>query len=211
MSSMSPSDVLSSRDALEQLANHRRSIRRYRPDAISEHDLLALLRVASRAPSPWNLQPWRFVVVRDPQAKKQLREAAFGQAQVEAASAVIVLYSDMADALARVDEVQHPAWPAERQTKTRDGIHTHFAKLTPEQRDQWGRAIAYIALGYLLLAAEAFGFGSSPMLGFDPAKVKAQFQLPAHAEVAALVSLGYPGEPGLDPHRFPVESITRFV
>jgi nitroreductase len=208
---MSNAEILTARDTLEQVAGRRRSIRRYLPDAISEHDLLDLLRIASRAPSPWNLQPWRFVVVRGLEAKKHLREAAFGQPQVEAASAVVVLYSDMADALAHVGEVQHPEWPTERQTKTRDSIVAHFGNLTAEQRNQWGRAVAYTALGYLLLAAEAFGLGTSPMLGFDPAKVKAQLHLPAHAEVAALVALGYPDEPGLDAHRLPVESITRFV
>lgn len=208
---MSAAETLNARETLQQVAGHRRSIRRYRPDTISEQDLLELLRIGSRAPSPWNLQPWRFVVVRSTEAKRQLREAAFGQPQVEAASAVIVLYSDMVDALARVDEVQHPEWPLERRTKTRDSIVEHFANLTPERRDQWGRNVAYTALGYLLLAAEAFGFGTSPMLGFDPAKVKAQLQLPAHAEVAALVALGYPDEPGLDPYRLPVEDITRFV
>ncbi len=208
---MPVTELLNTRDTVERLAAHRRSIRRYRTDSIPQQDLLALLHTASRAPSPWNLQPWRFIVVRDPQAKKQLREAAFGQPQVEAASAVIVVWSDMVDALARVNEVQHPAWPSERRTKTAAGILAAFEKMTPGERDQWGKSQAYIALGYLLLAAEAFGLGSSPMLGFDPAKVKAQFQLPDHAQVAALVSLGYPDEPGLDQHRFPVESLTRFV
>jgi nitroreductase len=208
---MPVTELFNARDTVERLAAHRRSIRRYRTDSIPHRDLLALLHVASRAPSPWNLQPWRFVVVRDPQAKKQLREAAFGQPQVEAASAVIVAYSDMAEALAQVNEVQHPGWPSERQTKTVTGIMAAFGKMTPGERDQWGRSVTGIALGYLLLAAEAFGLGSSPMLGFDPAKVKAQFQLPDHAQVAALVALGYPDEEGLDPYRFPVESITRFV
>jgi nitroreductase len=204
-------ELLNARDTVERLAAHRRSIRRYRTDAIPQHDLLALLRTASRAPSPWNLQPWRFVVVRDSQAKKQLREAAFGQPQVEAASAVVVVYSDIVDALARVGQVQHPAWPSERQAKTVAGIVAAFDKMTPDQRDQWGLSQAYIALGYLLLAAEAFAFGSSPMLGFDPTKVKAQFQLPDHARVAALVAMGYPDEEGLEPYRFPVEAITRFL
>jgi nitroreductase len=122
-----------------------------------------------------------------------------------------VVYSEMVEALARVNEVQHPAWPPDRQTKTIGGIMAAFGKMTPGERDQWGRSVTYIAIGYLLLAAEAFGFGSSPMLGFDPAKVKAQFQLPDHAEVAALVALGYPDEEGFNPHRFPVQSITRFV
>ena len=208
---MSAQPVLSARETVDQLATSRRSIRRYRSEHISEQDLLALLRIASRAPSPWNLQPWRFVVVRDAEAKRQLREAAFGQAQVSAASAVIVVYSDMTEALARVREVQHPAWPEERQANTSESILGYFGKLTPEQTRQWGRAITYIALGYLLLAAEAFGLGSSPMLGFDAARVKGQFDLAEHAEVAALVALGYPDEDGFDQHRFPVEPLVRFV
>ncbi len=208
---MANSELRTARETIEQLAAHRRSIRRYKPEAIPEHDLKALLRVPSRAPSPWNLQPWRFIVVRDTEEKKRLREAAFNQPQVEAAAADIVVYSDMMDALARVNEAQHPAWPVERQAKTREGILAAFAKMTPEQRDQWGRAITYTALGYLLLAAEAFGLGSSPMLGFDPAKVKAMYHLPAHAEIAAIVALGYPDEPGLDPHRYSIDSISRFL
>lgn len=208
---MSPTELLAARDTLHKLATRRRSIRRYRPEPIPEADLRALLHIASRAPSAWNLHPWRFIVVCDPEAKKQLANAAFGQSQVGASSAVIVLYSDMLASLRSVDDVLQPAWPEERREKTRAGILAHFAKMTPQQRDQWGTSQSYIALGYLLLAAEAFGLGSSPIIGFDPAKVKAQFQLPDHAEIAALIALGYPSEVGLEPHRLPIESMTRFV
>jgi nitroreductase len=196
---------------VHKLATHRRSIRRYRPEPIPEADLWALLHIASRAPSAWNLHPWRFIVVSDPEARGQLAKAAFGQSQVEASSAVIVLYSDMVASLENVDGVLQPAWPRERREKTRAGILAHFAKMTPQQRDHWGTSQSYIALGYLLLAAEAFGLGSSPIIGFHPAKVKTQFHLPEHAEIAALVALGYPDEVGLDPHRLPIESLTRFV
>jgi nitroreductase len=208
---LSPTELLAARDTLHKLATRRRSIRRYRPEPIPEADLRALLHIASRAPSAWNLHPWRFIVVCDPEAKKQLANAAFGQSQVGASSAVIVLYSDMLASLRSVDDVLQPAWPEERREKTRAGILAHFAKMTPQQRDQWGTSQSYIALGYLLLAAEAFGLGSSPIIGFDPAKVKAQFQLPDHAEIAALIALGYPSEVGLEPHRLPIESMTRFV
>jgi nitroreductase len=210
-SDLLPAELQTARATVHKLATHRRSIRRYRPEPIPEADLWALLHIASRAPSAWNLNPWRFIVVRDAEAKSQLAKAAFGQSQVDAASAVIVLYSDMLASLRSVDDVLQPAWPEERREKTRAGILAHFAKMTPQQRDQWGTSQSYIALGYLLLAAEAFGLGSSPIIGFDPAKVKTQFQLPDHAEIAALIALGYPSEVGLDPHRLPIESMTRFV
>src|SRR5207245_812602 len=47
------------------------------------------------APSGYNLQPWRFIVVRDPDRKKELRAAAMGQPKVEEAGAVIVFCGDI--------------------------------------------------------------------------------------------------------------------
>ncbi len=195
---------------IEQVADaalRRRSIRRYQPRPVEDALLRELLRLAGRAPSAWNLQPWRFVVVREPATKGELHGAAFRQRQVESAPAVIVLYSDMADALERVDEALHPGMSEEARAKTRAGILEHFGKMTPEAREAWGRGQAYIALGYLLLLAEVFGLATSPMLGFDPAGVKSLLGLPEHVEVPALVAVGYGDEPGAEPHRLEVDSI----
>jgi nitroreductase len=52
----------------------QRAMRRLKPDPISDADLEVMLLAASRAPSGGNLQPWRFVVVRDPRLKEQLAE-----------------------------------------------------------------------------------------------------------------------------------------
>ena len=68
-----------------------------------------------------------------------------------------------------------------------------------------------IALGYLLLILESRGYGSSPMLGFDPAGVKRLFSLPDHVEVAALVAFGKPANAGRNSVRHELESIARFV
>jgi nitroreductase len=56
--------------------------------------LSAILRAGLEAPSGYNLQPWHFVVVRNPEQKRRLREAAMGQAKVEEAGAVIVCCGD---------------------------------------------------------------------------------------------------------------------
>ena len=57
-------------------------------------DLEKIIRAGLEAPSGYNLQPWRFVVVRDREQKKKLRQAAFDQPKVEQASAVIVACGD---------------------------------------------------------------------------------------------------------------------
>src|SRR5919202_6994099 len=80
---------------VQEAAETRHSIRRYTDDPVPEEDLREILRLVGLAPSAWNLQPWRFVVVRDAELKRKLREAAHGQHQVSAAPVVLVLYSDM--------------------------------------------------------------------------------------------------------------------
>ena len=47
-----------------------------------------------QAPSGFNLQPWRFIVVRNPEQKKRLRAASYNQAKVEEASVMIVACGD---------------------------------------------------------------------------------------------------------------------
>jgi nitroreductase len=188
-------------------AEARRSVRRFEPTPVPESDLLELLRLAGRAPSAYNAQPWRFIVVRDEELKAKLAEAAFNQQQVLRAPATVVIYSDMADALERMPEAMHPDMPSEKREAGVASLRATFAKKSEAERESWGAEQSNIALGYFLLLAESFGLGTSPMLGFDAAKVKALLGLPGHVRIPALVAIGYPGEEGFRPHRLPIETL----
>jgi nitroreductase len=155
-----------------EAADSRRSIRNYDPNPIDEAELLELLRLTGRAPSAYNAQPWRFIVVRDEGVKAELAAAAYGQQQVLRAPATIVMYSDMSDALERMPEAMHPDMPAEKRDAGVDSFRASFANKSDAEREAWGLTQTNIALGYLLLLAEAHGYGTSPMLGFDASKVK---------------------------------------
>jgi nitroreductase len=198
-------DLLNVRDA----ALRRRSIRAFAQQAIPREDLEAILDVVRLAPSAFNVQPWRFVVVQTDEVKVQLAAAAYNQRQVHSAPAVVVLYSDMEDALGTVDQVIHPGLDAVQRATTRQTILRSFEAQTPDQREAWGAAQAHIALGYLLLAAEAHGYQTSPMAGFDAEAVKRLLNLPANARVAALVALGRGAEEGFPHHRHSVQRIAR--
>jgi nitroreductase len=198
-------DLLNVRDAALQ----RRSIRDFDPQPIPREELDGILGVVRLAPSAFNVQPWRFVVVETPGLKAQLAAAAFNQRQVSSAPAVIVLYSDMQDALSTIDEVIHPGMNAVQRATTRQTILRSFQGQSPEQREAWGAAQAHIALGYLLLAAEAHGYQTSPMAGFDGDAVKRLLNLPEHARVPALVAIGRGTEEGFPHHRHALERIAR--
>src|SRR6476661_3167224 len=99
-------------------ANTRRSVRAYTPEPVSDETLTALLTLAGRAPSAFNLQPWRFVVVRDPALKAALSAAAYGQQQIVRAPVVIAMYADMEDTMANLEETVHPGLPADKRDAT---------------------------------------------------------------------------------------------
>lgn len=198
-------DFRSVRDAAEQ----RRSIRAYEPVPIPREDMEEILDVVRRAPSAFNVQPWRFVVVETPELKERLAAAAFNQRQVHSAPAVIVLYTDMKSSLENLGSVVHPGLGPEQQEATQRTIRSMFAKQSEDERETWAQGQGYIALGYLLLAAEARGYRTSPMAGFDPAAVKALLDLPENARIPALVAIGRGAEEGFPQHRLPLESIVR--
>jgi len=181
---------------LLEAATSRRSIRRFAPDAISDDTLRTLIATAGRAPSAFNLQPWRWVAVRDEALKSRLQAAAYGQPQVGAAPVLLVLYTDTLDALETIEQTFASTLPAEKAAATRTHVAGSLGATSDADREAWGAGQSYIALGYLLLVAESMGLGTSPMLGFDPEQVKEILGLPSYARVPALIALGHPAEEG---------------
>lgn len=199
-------EPLSTPDAISS----RRSIRRFVQEPLDQHDLREIIRLAGLAPSAWNVQPWRFAVVQDPAFKARLREAAYGQAQVTNAPAVIAVYSDMEDVLATAEETAHPGLGSEGRGAQRKTFERVFGAQTVEARGQWGLAQANIAFGFLLVAARGLGYDTSPMLGFDPLKVRELLGLPEHVQFAGLVALGRRAEEGYAHHRHEVDRVATF-
>ncbi|HET6763619.1 MAG TPA: nitroreductase family protein, partial [Longimicrobiaceae bacterium] len=173
-----------------EAAEARRSIRTFEDRPVPAEDLREILRIAGLAPSAFNVQPWRFAVVEDAETRALLQQAAYGQKQVGGAPAVIVLYSDIRDALDTLEETVHPNYPVEARQGVADGFRKSFAAKTPEEQAAWADGQSYIALGYLLLAAQSLGYATSPMLGFDAARVREILGLPEHVTIPALVALG---------------------
>jgi len=190
-------------------ATSRRSIRRFTADPVPQEDLREMIRVAGHAPSAFNIQPWRFVIVEDDELRERLADAANGQRQVRSAPALIVMYSDMRDALETVEETVHPGMSARREAVA-SGLRQRWSLRSEADRESFGAGQSYIALGYLLLAAESLGYGTSPMLGFDAARVKRILGLPDHVAIPALVAVGVPDEEGHAPHRHGLDRIAQF-
>ena len=167
----------------------RRSIKHYDPDHVMpEEDLAKLLELSKLAPSSFNMQNYRFVVVRDPELRGQIRAAAWDQAQVTDTSLFIVLCADLkswekqpirywSDAAREVQEFILPA------------IDNYYRDKDQVQRDEAMRSCG-IAAQTLMLAATSMGYDSCPMDGFDFDKVAELIHLPDDHVIAMFVAIG---------------------
>ena len=80
----------------EEAIRARRAVKHYDANhSMTPEEINELLSLAILSPTAFNIQNWRFVVVTDPELRKQIREVAWDQAQVTDASLFIVLCADM--------------------------------------------------------------------------------------------------------------------
>lgn len=141
---------------------------------ISSKDLDTLLEAIRLSPSSYGLQPWKFLVISNPEVREQLKGAAFGQAQVTEASHLLVfcVKTDLGQKEIEAyinDMAQTRGMPAENLNGFKQMLEG-FASSLPnaEAKINWGKKQAYIALGFGLFAAAEMQIDSCPMEGFDP-------------------------------------------
>ncbi len=156
----------------------RRSVRKYRPDAIPHEVLARVLDAARIAPSGSNRQPTRLIVVKDAATRQKLVPMCHDQAFIATAPVVVC-------AVGRDIEFNRGDWMGD------------YAMIVD----------VVIAVDHLTLAARAEGLGTCWIGSFNNVRLKEFFQLPDDVNVVALTPLGYPdGDPFVEPEgRIPLE------
>lgn len=174
----------------------RRSVKHYDPNhRMSEAEIEQLMQLALLSPTSFNMQNWRFVVVSDAEVKKQIRAAAWNQAQVTDASIVVAICADL-EAHAKEPERYWKNAPPAVATQLVPLITKFYSASEQLRRDEAQRS-AGIAGQTIMLAARAMGLDSCPMVGFDPVKVAEIIRLPKDHLLSFLVVVGK----ALDPAR----------
>ena len=202
------------KDALT-LIRERTSINHFDSSkTVSEAEIRAIIADAVQAPSSYNIQHWRFVAVTDPEKKKQLQSAAYNQVKVGEASATIIVLGDL-HGYEKMEQIYAPlvkngvvtqeyaSGAAQRATDTYFN-NSQFA------RDEAIRSAALAAMT-LMIAAQARGYVTGPMIGFDPEQVKRVFDISDRYVPVMLITLGYPA-PGNLPRkpRLSVDEVLEF-
>lgn len=148
-----------------EIMRRRQSIRKYQATPVPEDVLARVLEAARMAPSGKNLQPWKFIVVKDPGTKAKLAVASVNQRFIAEAPVVVVACGFPDNCYAKMGRYMK-SWPVD----------------------------VAIALEHLILQAAEDGLGTCWIGAFEETEVKAILGVPEEVKVLALTPLGYPSE-----------------
>lgn len=167
----------------------RRSVKHYDTAyKITDNEINKLLSLTILSPTAFNIQHWRFVIVKDPDLRRQIRGVSWDQAQVTDSSLFIILCAD----LKAWEKSPHRYWsnsPTEVQDFILPAIDSYYRGKEHVQRDEAMRSCG-IAAQTLMLAAKSMGYESCPMDGFDFAAVAKLISLPDDHLIALFVAIG---------------------
>lgn len=175
------------------LIEQRVSANRFDPTHVLHSDEIeALIRLATRAPTAYHLQNWRFIAARTPQVKARLRRVAQDQPKVTEAAVTFIVCGLLPDHDTLAERlgpfVDTGLMSPNTVAGWREGARLQYEDPTTA-RDEAVRTATFGA-ATLIHAAEALGLVSGPMVGFDPAGVSREFGLQPHEVPVVLVAVG---------------------
>ena len=172
-------------DAVEK----RRAVKNFdKTHQFTDKEVEKLLSLAVLSPTSFNIQNWRFLVVKDTELREKIRNAAWNQAQVTDASLLLIMCADL------------KAWEKESQRYWKNAskevqdfmvpaIEKFYKGNDQLQRDEALRSIG-IAAQTLMLSAKSAGYDSCPMIGFNSEKIAELINLPKDHIIGMILVLG---------------------
>jgi nitroreductase len=206
---------------LLELMQSRRSIRKFLPKLPERAILEKLIEAAVSAPSASNKQPWRFLIVLNPDIKARMaaavrdavdRVAAHIEPQFEAG------FRAYGDYFTRFETAPVVIVPLYRPLTLLSSMVG--PDLLPNDRrnvicmeEQSGLVSASLAVENLLLAAHEMGLGASgltgPLIAAD--ELREILSVPSGWNIVALIALGYPDEQPVSPGRKVPSAVTKWI
>ena len=208
--------MINTEQGLSTVIRERRSVRKYEPSfKISDAEIIDILQEATLAPSSSNLQPWKFLIIKDEETKKELRGIAYNQEQVETASAVIAVLGD-AEMYRNAEQVYrsaHEAGYMDETTMARmiENTNRTYPNAPREMRENIASYDAGLVSMQLMLIARARGYDTVPMGGFSKEQFTERFGIDERYFPVVLIALGKATAPGHPTTRLSVEDVVEFV
>ena len=167
----------------------RRAVKHYDPEhRFTEEEITKIFEAAIQSPTSFNIQHWRFVLVRDPELRAKIRAVGNDQAQMTEASILVVMTAN----IKAWNEDAARYWrnaPAEVCQAVSGLIGPFYSGREQLQRDEAMRSIG-IAMQTIMLTARDMGYDSCPMIGFDFDAVSKLINLPEEHCIGPMIAIG---------------------
>ncbi len=181
--------------SLAQAIRERRSTPSFTGEPIPASDLRQILDAGLQAPSGYNMQPWRFIVVQHPEQRRRLRAASYNQAKVEEASAIIVACGDRDGWRRDLDDMlrmgRAGGMSESYAAQAEQSVPAYMSGFTDDQMTGWLNKQVMLAYTSMMLMAEVLGYDTAPLEGFEQQKVCETLRLPMSYWVVALLAVGH--------------------
>jgi nitroreductase len=143
---------------------------------ISKQDLETLKEAIRLSASSFGLQPYRVLIIENPELRAKLQPAAWGQSQIVDASQLIVFANITNFGETEIDAsiantTKARGLPANALKGYGDFMKSKIVTLPEDVRNTWASKQTYLALGNLMNAASELKIDVTPMEGFEPAQV----------------------------------------
>jgi nitroreductase len=170
--------------------NLRRAVKHFDPNhTIPSEDETKILQAAIQSPTSFNIQHWRFVLLKDKQLRSKIRtEYGNNQAQITDASLLILMTADLKAWQKNPSRYWQNA-PKEVADLLVGWMGPFHEGKDWLQRDEAQRSIG-MAMQTIMLASKALGYDSCPMIGFDIDKVANEIKLPLDYVMGPMIAIG---------------------
>ena len=164
---------------------------------ITTEDLDTLKEAIRLSSSSYGLQPYKVILVENPELRAKIQPSAWGQSQIVEASHLIVFANEINFGTTGIDNYiknasETRAIPAESLQGYADFMKANITALPEDIRNNWTAKQTYLALGNLLNAAAELKIDVTPMEGFVPTEVNEILGLEGLGLNATLIAtLGY--------------------
>ncbi|HSW87949.1 MAG TPA: nitroreductase family protein, partial [Candidatus Saccharimonadales bacterium] len=145
-------------------------------------------------------EPWKFIVVENPEIRTKIQQAGYGQPKItDAPYLVVIAYRTDLNQTLVTERLERTAKIQKQEISAFGGLKQildgHINNNSEVELEKWAKAQAYIPLGMMIETAALLGVDSGPMEGFDPDGVDNVLGLKEkNLHATSMIALGYRGE-----------------
>lgn len=185
---------------------------------ISSDDLNFILEAGRKSPSSFGQEPWKFLVITNPELKAKIRPFCWDQVQITSCSHLVVILAAIDDVKADSSEVLRKF---NRRGLPEDAVKAYIEKYASHLEDTflsdknifcWTARQTYIALGNMMTAAAIKGIDSCPIEGFEKENLEKVLNIDTKKyQVSVILPLGYRIKEQSKQLREKLEDIVEFI